>query len=172
MRFPSPSLVTRSNTPWAVGLAISLIRSSRNKRSLRGHGGSSEGVESKCRRHRRFLVVSSSSFSFSACHHSVVVVLVLVTSSSSYSTFVWDHKLGYLFNISILIVLIYCWSFTQHIYVRVSFSPVLECVEVDCWNRVFPSPHQGVVIVVIVLNPTSWLALWFIIWTPIITTQR
>ena len=38
---------------------------------------------------------------------------------------------------------------------RVSFSPVLECVVADCWNRAFPTPpcHQTPVIIVIRFIP-------------------
>ena len=34
--------------------------------------------------------------------------------------------------------------FPQHLMLRVCFSPVLECVVADCWNRVFQTPpcHQ------------------------------
>ena len=36
---------------------------------------------------------------------------------------------------------------------RVSFSPVPECVVADCWNRAFPTPpcHQATVVMIIVL---------------------
>ena len=33
--------------------------------------------------------------------------------------------------------------FPQHLLLRVSFSPVPECVVADCWNRAFPNPRAS-----------------------------